>query len=78
MVNEMMFNENINESIINELQKLLDGKTYNQGVINHIRVTRVTYRAGPAHVIRGSPVIWSRDQARIDHLSPRLHRAVCF
>ena len=37
MVYKMMFNEKINESIINELQKLLDGKTYNQGVINHIQ-----------------------------------------
>lgn len=36
-VYKMMFNEKINESIINELQKLLDGKTYNQGVINHIQ-----------------------------------------
>ena len=32
-----MFNENINESIINEIQKLMDGKTYNQGVINYIQ-----------------------------------------
>jgi hypothetical protein len=37
MVYKMMFNEKINESIINELQKLMDGKTYNQGVINHIQ-----------------------------------------
>ncbi len=36
MVYKIMFNEKINDSIINELQKLLDGKTYNQGVINHI------------------------------------------
>ncbi len=33
----MMFNENINESFINKLQKLMDGKTYNQGVINYIQ-----------------------------------------
>ena len=32
-----MFNEKINASIIDELQKLMDGKTYNQGVINHIQ-----------------------------------------
>ena len=31
-----MFNEKINEGIINELQKLMDGKTYNQGIINHV------------------------------------------
>ena len=37
MVYKMMFNEKINASIIDELQKLLDGKTYNQGVINHIQ-----------------------------------------
>ena len=36
MVYKMMFNEKIDESIINELQKLMDGKTYNQGVINYI------------------------------------------
>jgi hypothetical protein len=36
-VYKMMFNEEINNSIINELQKLMDGKTYNQGVINHIQ-----------------------------------------
>ena len=40
MVYKMMFNEKINDSIINELQKLLDGKTYNQGVINHIQFFR--------------------------------------
>ncbi len=32
-----MFNEKINESIINELQRLMDGKSYNQGVITYIR-----------------------------------------
>ena len=37
MVYKMMFNEKINDSIINELQKLMDGKTYNQGIINHIQ-----------------------------------------
>ena len=37
IVYKMMFNEKINDSIINELQKLLDGKTYNQGIINHIQ-----------------------------------------
>jgi hypothetical protein len=37
MVYKMLFNEPINESIINELQKLMDGKTYNQGIINHIQ-----------------------------------------
>ncbi len=37
MVYKMMFNEKINDSIIDELQKLLNGKTYNQGVINHIQ-----------------------------------------
>ena len=36
-VYKMMFNDQIDEGIINELQKLLDGKTYNQGVINHIQ-----------------------------------------
>ena len=36
-VYKMMFNEPINESIIDELKKLMDGKTYNQGVINHIQ-----------------------------------------
>jgi hypothetical protein len=36
-VYKMMFNEKINESIINELQKLMDGKTYNKGIINHIQ-----------------------------------------
>ena len=34
---KLLFDEKINESIINELQKLLDGKTYNQGIINHIQ-----------------------------------------
>ncbi len=34
---ELFFYETINESIINELRKLLDGKTYNQGIINHIQ-----------------------------------------
>ena len=33
----MLFNEPVNGSIIDELQKLLDGKTYNQGIINHIQ-----------------------------------------
>jgi hypothetical protein len=37
IVYKMMFNENINESFINKLQKLMDGKTYNQGVINYIQ-----------------------------------------
>ena len=37
MVYKMMFNENIDESIIVELQKLMDGKTYNQGVVNYIQ-----------------------------------------
>ena len=32
-----MFNEKINDSIIDELQKLMDNKTYNQGIINHIQ-----------------------------------------
>ncbi len=36
-VYKMMFNEPIDESIITELKKLMDGKTYNQGVINHIQ-----------------------------------------
>ena len=34
---KLLFNEPINSSIIDELQKLLDGKTYNQGIINHIQ-----------------------------------------
>ena len=36
-VYKLLFDEPINESIINELQKLMDGKTYNQGIINHIQ-----------------------------------------
>jgi hypothetical protein len=44
IVYKMMFNEKINESIINELQKLSDGKTYNQGVINHIQFLKILIR----------------------------------
>ena len=36
-VYKLLFNEPINESIINELEKLLNGKTYNQGIINHLQ-----------------------------------------
>ena len=36
-VYKLLFNTKINESIIDELQKLMDGKTYNQGIINHIQ-----------------------------------------
>ena len=36
-VYRLMFETNIDESIINELQKLMDGKVYNQGVINHVQ-----------------------------------------
>ena len=35
MVYTTILDEKIDESIINELQILLEGKTYNQGVINH-------------------------------------------
>jgi hypothetical protein len=41
MVYKMMFNEKINDSIIDELQKLMDNKTYNQGIINHIQFLKI-------------------------------------
>jgi hypothetical protein len=33
----LLFNSPIDESIINELEKLLNGKTYNQGIINYLQ-----------------------------------------
>ena len=36
-VYKLLFNSPIDESIINELEKLLNGKTYNQGIINHLQ-----------------------------------------
>jgi len=36
-VYKLLFDANIDESIITELQKLLDGKVYNQGIINRIQ-----------------------------------------
>ena len=36
-VYKLMFNEPIDPSIINELTKLLEGKTFNEGIINHIQ-----------------------------------------
>jgi hypothetical protein len=40
-VYKLLFNEPINGIIIDELQKLLDGKTYNQGIINHIQFLKI-------------------------------------
>ena len=39
-VYKFLFNEPINESIIKELNKLLNGKTYNQGIINYLQFFR--------------------------------------
>jgi hypothetical protein len=39
-VYKLMFNEPIDPSIINELTKLLEGKTFNEGIINHIQFFR--------------------------------------
>ena len=35
-VYKLMFEESINESIITELEKLMDGKVFNEGLINHL------------------------------------------
>ena len=36
-VYKLLFDAPIDESIINELDKLLNGKIYNQGIINHLQ-----------------------------------------
>ncbi len=35
-----MFNEKIYDSITKESQKLMDGKNYNQGLINYIQIKK--------------------------------------
>ena len=40
-VYKLMFDAPIDESIINELEKLLNGKTYNQGIINHLQFLKI-------------------------------------
>ena len=36
-----MLGSDVNESIVNDLQKLPDGKVYHQGIINHLQFLKI-------------------------------------